>query len=196
MDISWKDVGKKIAQFGATLLGGALAGPVGAEALGGMVADALGTEATPKAVLEKISHDQEAIQKLRQIEAQHKERILEIRLAAVKHQIEQDTARIAEVNRTMRVESKSEHWPQYSWRPYWGFASGTAFVFLVAFCCYLAYLAIKSLNPAAMGMIPTLIASFTGLFGIAGAVLGITAWGRNKYKLAQAGKEGPNADVT
>lgn len=38
---------------------------------------------------------------------------------------------------------------------------------------------------AAIGMIPLLIGAFTTLFGIPGAILGITAWGRNKLKQAK-----------
>lgn len=43
------------------------------------------------------------------------------------------------VNQTMQAEAKSEHWPQYSWRPAWGFISAIAFGFVVGLCCYLGY---------------------------------------------------------
>lgn len=86
------------------------------------------------------------------------------------------------VNATMQTEAKSEHWPQWSWRPFWGFTSALAFVAVAALCCLLAYKAVVGGVPEAMNMIPQLVASFTGLFAIPGAILGVTAWHRGQEK--------------
>lgn len=69
-----------------------------------------------------------------------------------------------------------------AWGPYLGFISATAFLVVCVFVCFLGYQAITSKDPQAIGMIPLLIGAFTTLFGIPGAILGITAWGRNKLK--------------
>lgn len=86
------------------------------------------------------------------------------------------------VNATMQAEAKSEHWPQYSWRPFWGFVSGIAFLVVVVFCCILGYKAIIKGEADALVMIPQLISSFAALFAIPGAILGVTAWHRGKQK--------------
>lgn len=92
------------------------------------------------------------------------------------------------VNQTMQAEAKSEHWPQYSWRPFWGFISGIAFGFVVALCCFLAYKAILGGVPQALAMIPQLVSSFAALFAIPGAILGVTAWHRGKEKIAKVSR--------
>jgi Holin of 3TMs, for gene-transfer release len=87
------------------------------------------------------------------------------------------------VNQTMQAEAKSEHWPQYSWRPFWGFISGLAFAFVVGLCCYLGYQAVGGGQPEALAMIPQLVSSFAALFAIPGAILGVSAWHRGKEKI-------------
>jgi len=96
------------------------------------------------------------------------------------------TQQMAIVNQTMQAEGKSEHWPQWFWRPYWGIISGTAFGAVCVFVCMLAWKAIVEKDSNSIGMIPLLIGAFTTLFGIPGAILGITAWGRNKLKQKNA----------
>lgn len=86
------------------------------------------------------------------------------------------------VNQTMRAEARSDKWPQYSWRPFWGFISGIAFGFVVALCCVLAYMAVVGGKPDALVMIPQLVAAFSALFAIPGAILGVSAWHRGAEK--------------
>jgi Holin of 3TMs, for gene-transfer release len=86
------------------------------------------------------------------------------------------------VNQTMQVEAKSEHWPQYSWRPFWGFVSGFAFLFVVMLCCLLGWKAVLGGKSEALAMIPQLVTAFATLFAIPGAILGVTAWHRGKQK--------------
>jgi hypothetical protein len=89
------------------------------------------------------------------------------------------------VNKTMQTESQSEHWIQYSWRPFWGFVSAFSFLVLVIFVCVLAWRAITKADANAMAMIPQLVFNFTTLFAIPGAILGVTAWHRGKQKREQ-----------
>ncbi len=86
------------------------------------------------------------------------------------------------VNQTMQAESKSEHWPQYSWRPFWGFLSAIAFGFVTGLCCYLAFEAVLGDRPELLTSIPVLVSSFATLFAIPGAILGVTAWHRGQEK--------------
>ena len=60
--------------------------------------------------------------------------------------------------------------------------SAAAFMVVCTFVCVLAYRAITEKDSQAIGMIPMIIGAFTTLFGIPGAILGISAWGRNKLK--------------
>lgn len=93
-----------------------------------------------------------------------------------------EAAVIESVNATMRSEAQSEKWPQYSWRPFWGFISAIAFLFVVVLCCFLAYKGVMMGKPEALTMIPQLVFAFAGLFGIAGAILGVASWHRGAQK--------------
>lgn len=100
------------------------------------------------------------------------------------------TAQLAIINQTMQQESKSEHWPQWGWRPFWGFISALAFLVVCIFVCQLGKEAIAAKDANAIGMIPVVVGAFTTLFAVPGAILGITAWGRNKLKEGVAGTKG------
>ena len=82
------------------------------------------------------------------------------------------------VNQTMQIEAKAEHWPTYSWRPFWGFVSGTAFLLVAGLCCFLGWQAVAEKQSEALAMIPQLVTAFAALFAIPGAILGVTAWHR------------------
>jgi len=180
--MDWKELGKKIAAY-APELGAVFGGPGGA-----MVAGAFGLkpDAKPKEIIAAIEKDPQAAIKLKEIETNAKVEIHRLNIQLAIQQSQQETVRLQAVNTTMQTESKSEHWPQWAWRPYWGFISGTAFLVVCVFICFLAYKAVVLQDSNAIGAIPIIIGAFTSLFTIAGAVLGITAWGRNKLKLKQA----------
>lgn len=112
--------------------------------------------------------------------------VLEFQKALMSLELElvrEDNKALAEVNATMRAEATSEHWPQWSWRPFWGFTSGTAFLFVCILCCVLGYRAVTEKDMNALGMIPQLVSAFAALFAIAGAILGVTAWKRGQEKI-------------
>ncbi|MDX9916036.1 MAG: 3TM-type holin [Sphaerochaeta sp.] len=183
----WKQVGKRIATMGASVLGTAVAGPAGGAGLGGLVASLFGADPEdPADVLSRMQLDPQAAVKLRELELRHVERIEEIQLDTLKLRLSHATSSIQAVNKTMQVEATSEHWAQWGWRPFWGFISGTAFFIVCAFVCYLGYQAIVLKDGTAFGQIPLVIGSFTTLFGIPGAILGITAWGRNALKTVKS----------
>ncbi|SNR99308.1 Holin of 3TMs, for gene-transfer release [Humidesulfovibrio mexicanus] len=96
---------------------------------------------------------------------------------------QEETKRQLAVNETMRAEAHSEHWPQWSWRPFWGFTSALAFLFVSILCCWLGFDAVKSKNMAALNMIPQLVASFGLLFGTPLAILGVASFKRGQEKI-------------
>lgn len=119
--MDWKDLGKKVISVGAPLLGTVLLGPAGG-AIGAAVGSLFGVESDdPEAIIEAIAGDPEARAKLLEFQLAQQ---VELRKLAVQ-QAEIESAErmntISEVNKTMRAESKSEHWMQYSWRPFNGF---------------------------------------------------------------------------
>jgi hypothetical protein len=194
--MGWQDVVGKIAGV-APMLGAILGGPLGGAAgtLVKTVASLLGCEATPEAIDATISANPEALLKLREFEGNNRIELEKIVLEHAKLDVEkqrlevqQDMAALSEVNQTIRIEAASEHWAQWAWRPYWGFISGTTFFVVCSFVCYLCYEAIVEKDPTAVGMIPVIIGAFTTLFAVPGAILGITAWGRNQLKEAQVKK--------
>lgn len=190
--MDWLELGKKLAARGLPLLGTALGGPAGGAA-GGLIASALGLASDqPEVLYSAIQQDPEAVVKLRQVELRHAERLEEISLESIQCAVQAESSRIQAVNLTMRAEAGAEHWPQYSWRPYWGFVSATAFLVVCVFVCILGYQAVIGGKPEALSMIPQLVTSMAALFAIPGAILGVTAWHRGK---AQRLKVNPLEDM-
>jgi len=158
---------KEVLSKAAPLLGLAVGGPGGAM-IAGQVAKLFGAkEGDAEDLMNKINADPEATAKLWQFQLKHEEII---------------SRNIAAVNQTMQAESKSERWPQYCWRPFWGFISALAFLALVMLVCLLAYRAIVEGKVEAINMIPQLIFSMTSLFAVPGAILGVASWHRGKQK--------------
>ena len=92
----------------------------------------------------------------------------EVRLAQIQ------AGNLRTVNATMRAESKSEHWPQYSWRPFNGFTFPLA-VILIYF--------VLPICKAAVPDVPQWV--WWGWLSI----LGVATWDRGKEKRARAGEQ-------
>ena len=178
--MDWSKVVGMIA--GAAPLVGSLFGPagtaVGTVASAGikLVASALGCEPTQEAITQVITADPNALLKIKELEINGKVEIQKLIIAG-------ETAGILAVNATMQGESKSEHWPQYSWRPAWGFSSALAFLFVCILVCILAWNAVIGKDAAALGQIPLIIGAFATLFSIPGAILGIASWKRGQMQV-------------
>jgi len=84
-----------------------------------------------------------------------------------------DATKLATVNATMQTESKSEKWPQYSWRPFNGFAYPISVI-----CIYFVLPLAKVTVPD----VPQWI--WVGWLSI----LGVATWDRGKQKRAEAGE--------
>jgi len=157
--MNWKDLGKTVGKF-APLLGDLLPIP-GAGIAGKLIASALGVENTPDAIHNAIKQDPEAALRLAKIEADNKALLQQQVLVA-------ETSRILAVNATMQAESKSEHWMQWSWRPFVGFIFGFTFIGVY----FLLPLFRLTIPPIPYEAWMTL-----------GAVLGVASWHRGAAKV-------------
>ncbi len=88
-----------------------------------------------------------------------------------------EAAKLETVNLTMRAESVSEHWQQYSWRPYNGFLFGTTMFVAVTMTVAAPFF---DKPPPDLGSITMMMAAWA-------TVLGVQVLGRNKEKSARAG---------
>jgi len=168
----WNKVGNLIAKA-APLLGGVIAGPGGA-AIGGIVAAALGVANDAEEIAVALETNPEAYVKLQEIQLTHKERLEQMALDSA-------AAAIAEVNATMRSETKSDKWWVSGWRPFWGFSSAIAFFGQVVAISYIM------VTGGEAGLI-TALAGLSVFWSVPLAVLGIASWHRGQEKRAQAGE--------
>lgn len=181
MNIGWKQVVRTAAPALASMFGTPLAGAVVGALSETLLGNPDGTEEEIAAVVAGGGPDVFA----KITEAQ---RLLKVRLAEINVDLDKVAAQMMKsVNVTMREEAKSEHWVQYSWRPFWGFISGACFGVVCVFVCALAWRAVFGGRPDAIAMIPQLVGAFTALFAIPGAILGVAAWHRGVEKRIKAG---------
>ncbi len=185
--MTWQDVGKIASKF-APLVGTALAGPLGT-GIGTIIAAEFGVDPVPDKVAQAIQADPQAALKLGEIESNNKLELQKALIAAQVAQMQEETKQQQAVNQTMQVEAQSQKWYVAGWRPYWGFVSGTAFLVVCTFVCYLGYRAVIVKDFSCLSVLPTLIGAFSALFAIPGAILGVTAWHRGKMQRAQAGEQ-------
>ena len=171
--MNWKELGKKVADF-APLLGGLLGGPAGAS-IGGIIAGTLGTSNNPEDISAAIAGNTEAITKLKQLELEHKEKLIQMSLEA-------DTNRIAEVNKTMRAEYAQEDKYVKRWRPTFGYA-----VCLTWLITWIAITYTVIFAPASAPLVLNALSSTTTLWGVALSILGINVWKRSQDKKVQSG---------
>lgn len=152
-----------------------------------LLATALGVENEPAKIEAALASDPQALAKIKEVELNNQAELQRLVTVA-------ETNRLLAVNETMQSEGKSEHWPQWAWRPFWGFVSGVAFLILTGFICFLMWKAISAGDVAAINAIPQMITSFSTLFAIPLAILGVASWHRGKEKRLLAG-ETSNGDI-
>ena len=174
--MSWQDVGKTIASYAPVLSGVLAATGVGApaaaavSAAGALISSALGVPNDPQAVNQALITDPNAQVKIQQIEADHGDHLAAIAQQGAAANLNAQVAGLQTVNNTMQVEDKTRG---FSWRDYWGYISGTAFMFVVGIVGYLVGAAVYLNHPEQLAAIPSIVGAFSVLFGIAATVLGV-----------------------
>ena len=176
--MDWSDVAKTVAKS-APLLGSALGGPVGG-ALGALVASIFGVEAAPDKVGAALAADPRSAVKLREVELAHKAQLTRMVLAA-------ETAKLTEINRTMRAETRSDDAYVRRWRPTFGYAVALAWTAQMGAMTWAIIV-----TPALAGGVISAMGSLSMMWGVALSVLGVAVHQRSKDKAIAAGKaDGP-----
>ena len=102
-------IGKVLGQA-APIVGGLLGGPA-AGAITSILSQTLGVKDEPDAVLHALENDPSAVERIRTLEIQQKSDLTRLQITAETARIVSDntadTERLAEVNKTMRVEASS-----------------------------------------------------------------------------------------
>jgi len=194
--MSFSDGLKKLAGIvgkAAPLLGTVLGGPAAvAMPVVSMIASAFGVETTePDELAGIISADPAAAARLKEVQSNNEVKLQQIAADIAITEMQEQTKQIQAVNTTMQSESKSEHWMQWSWRPFNGFMFGiTLFMnygfpmivnmFIRAFGEIGSDGTYSLLTP---GAIPEWV------FVAWGSVLGVTSWHRGKQKRIAAGED-------
>lgn len=186
--MNWSDVGGIVAKA-APLVGSLLGGPAGGAA-GALVAKALGTEATPEATAAALQANPEALERVRTLELENERELTRMHLEA-------ETARLTEVNKTMRAEAASNDGFVRRWRPFFGYSVAVAWVVqafgIIGACLYAAIA-----SPTEAGPIITAVGNMVSALGmqwaVALSVLGVNVAKRSQDKQVAAGQK-PDAGL-
>jgi len=172
--MNWKDIKHavgKVAPIAGTLLGGPAGGTVG-----GLLAMVLGVQDTPDAVARALKTDPQATIKLRHMELTHTEQMQRL-------QLESETNRLTEVNKTMRAEVAALDPFVRRWRPMFGYAVALTWVVQALAIAYAMVAA-----PDNASNIINAVTALTPMWGIALAVLGVNVHKRSQDKQVAAGQ--------
>lgn len=186
--MDWSDVGGIVAKA-APLVGSLLGGPAGGAA-GALVAKALGTEATPEATAAALQANPEVLERVRTLELENERELTRMHLEA-------ETARLTEVNKTMRAEAASNDGFARRWRPFFGYSVAVAWVVqafgIIGACLYAAIA-----SPTEAGPIITAVGNMVSALGmqwaVALSVLGVNVAKRSQDKQVAAGQK-PDAGL-
>ena len=179
---------KKIIGGAAPLVGTLVGGPFGTIA-GSMISKALGEDANvdmndPVAVQMALQNDPGAVMRLKQLELENQ---TTLQMAS----IQAETARQAEVNKTMRNEQDSDDPYVRRWRPTLGYAVAYTWAFQM-FCASAGVLIpvifYPEQAPVIINAIGTTLSLTMGLWGVALSVLGVSVVQRSRDKAVEAGQ--------
>jgi len=180
--MDWSSV-KGIVSKAAPLLGTALGGPAGA-AIGGLISSALGVDNSPDAVASELKDNPDALLKLKQLQADHQEKLIQLHLDA-------ESSRLSQINQTMRAEAAATDAYVRRWRPTYGYATCLTWV-LESAAIVAAIVAASFIYPAQadkiLGGVTALMGALTAMWGIALSVLGVNITSRSQDKQVAAGQ--------
>lgn len=181
--MNWRDAVSEVAKYApavATALGGPGVGGITAGA-SRMVTGLLGVEDSP-AGLVAATQDPEKRAELIRINNQHREKLEGMRLDAEAAHAAEETARLAETQKTMRAELSHDGWFKSGWRPALGWVFAAS---LGALAAVMAYTIAR--EPKLVGD-PEFTGMLVWLFVTMGGALGINVRERSKDKARQLGQ--------
>nr|VFK23033.1 MAG: Holin of 3TMs, for gene-transfer release [Candidatus Kentron sp. LPFa] len=179
------DTVSKIIGGAAPVLGGLLGGPVGAQ-IGGMVASAIGSENTPEAIEQKLADNPELLAKLKALEIEKASELQSLTLNVEMQRAAQETARISEVNQTMRAELVSKDKFNSRWRAFMGYGVSIETMALVL---GLIWMMIK--DPASIANLGAVMQHVAWIISVQLAVVGVAVKKRSDDKALAAGAQKP-----
>lgn len=159
---------------GAPILGSLIGTPATGAAIG-MIAKALGTDADPEAIKDELKIDPEATAKLQRLEAEHERELTRMSLEA-------QTARLGEINRTMRAEAASNDAYVRRWRPTFGYLVAVAWALQAGGIAW-----VMATQPEQAGSLAQAVTALTPMWSVALAILGINVRERSRDKQVAAG---------
>lgn len=175
--MSWKSIANTVGKIAPTL-GSLLGGPAGAS-IGTLIATTLGVENSPESVSEALRINPEAAVKLAEIESNERVRLKELLFEQSKVEITAETQNMTDINATMQVEAKSEHFLSYSWRPLIGYsvAISSCGGVIITITAYIAALCGR---PEGLTNLPMVLGALAGLNLTSMPVLGVASYFRGK----------------
>lgn len=179
--MDWRTAVEEVAKYApavATAIGGPGVGGITAGAAS-MVTGLLGVENSP-AGLVAATQDPEKRAELIRINNEHREKLERMRLDAEAAHAAEETARLAEINKTIRAELGTDGWWRAGWRPFngWMLALSLASV-------NLGLVAVVIMDPARLAeVVDVLIWSVVAQ----GAVQGVNIRQRSNDKARQLGQ--------
>jgi hypothetical protein len=171
-----------LAQF-APMIAGMLAGPK-AEAVASHVvgiAQAVTGAASPDAALAALQADPgKALEFQTKVVESHVE-MARITADVDKAAIAAAAQNAGDINATMQVEAKSDHWPTYSWRPFIGFCFGLLGA-ISGGTVFVAYLGVifGGGKADALSYLPGMLGAIAAIMAAMAAPLGIASYFRGK----------------
>ena len=160
--MDWKSLAESVAKLGLPLLGAVLPVPGGA-AIGAALAAAIGAKSgSPGDILASLTASADALQKAKEFEATHQEKMLQIILDAQNRALEA-------VNKTLQTEAMGGSWLQRNHHALESLATVAAII-SIYFVLPLAGKAVPAIPESAFLML--------------GAILGVTAWQRGQANTA------------
>ena len=180
--MDFKSLGQMLIK-NAPLVGTLLGGPGGA-ALGGLIASTLGAEPTPDAIAAAVSSSPDALVKIKQIEADHQEKMQAMVIGQAQAEIAGSVQNAGNINTTMQSEAASDHWPTYGWRPAIGFAvafNTFASGILVLIVFGPVMFGVKAASDA-ISNLPLALGALAAVNGTVLPILGIASYFRGKMQ--------------
>ena len=173
--MDWSDIGKMVGKA-APIVGTLLGGPAGG-AVGGLVSQALGAGNDPGEVGEILKSDPAAYERIKRLEQEHERELKAMMLEA-------ETAKLGQVNKTMRAEAASNDGYVRRWRPTFGYLAAISWALQSVAIAWSFVWA-----PEQAGQVSQAIAALTPMWGFAMAVLGISVHKRSQDKQVASGQQ-------